>query len=282
MIRTHIVRTVPAFGAVRAFRTVGMAGIVGAAFMVLSLGAAPGHAQSVRINEFMADNDSIESPVGRKNDWIELYNTTAAPVNLTGFYLSDNPDNPTKWQFPAGTTIPAHGYLVVWAYDTTYSGPALYAGWALSKDGEHIRLSGPDQSVMDSVTFGPQVTNRTVARIPNGTGSFTSSCRPTLGQANNCSGTSLAGNRVVEARALDLARAGTGRIAARFALEAPVPVRLSVHDVRGREVALLHEGRLAAGVHHRVFDAGRLPAGTYWFRLRAGGVETMRTGVIMR
>ncbi len=247
----------------------------------LSIAGMPVAAQSVRINEFMADNDSIESPAGRKTDWVELYNTTSSPVNLAGYYLSDNATNPTKWQFPAGTTIPANGYLVVWAYDTTYSG-ALYASWALSKDGEHIRLSTPDQTVMDSVTFGPQVTNRTVARIPNGTGEFTSSCRPTLGQANNCAGTSLKGERVVEARALELARAGSGRIAARFTLEAPAPVRLSVHDVRGREVALLHEGRLAAGVHHRVFDAGRLPAGTYWFRLRAGQVESMRTGVIMR
>src|SRR5690606_28638499 len=120
------------------------------------------------------------SPVGRKADWVELYNTTAAPINLAGYYLSDNPENPAKWQFPTGTSIPANGYLIVWAYDTT-SSSALYATWALSKDGEHIRLSNPDQSVVDSVTFGPQVTNRSVARIPNGTGVFTSSCRPTLG-----------------------------------------------------------------------------------------------------
>ncbi len=252
-----------------------------AALGALWLAGTRADAQSVRINEFMADNDVIESPAGRKNDWIELYNTTSSPVSLAGFFLSDNPENPTKWQFPSGTTIPANGYLVVWAYDTTFSG-ALFASWALSKDGEHIRLSDAAQNVVDSVTFGPQVTNRTVARIPNGTGVFTSSCQPTLGMANNCAGTSVAEGRVVEARALTLARAGAGRLAARFTLETPGPVRLSVHDVRGREVALLHDGRLSAGVHHRVFDAGTLPSGTYWFRLRTGNTEVMRTGVILR
>src|SRR5690606_34144099 len=212
-----------------------------AVFCTLLVAVAPALAQSapsVRINEFMADNDTIESPADKKADWIELYNTTAAPVSLTGFHLSDNPENPTKWQFPEGTSIPANGYLVVWAYDTTYSGGALFASWALAKGGESIRLSGPDLVVMDSVTFGPQTTNRTAARIPNGTGDFTSSCQPTLGMVNNCTGTSLAGVRAVSAHAFTLTRAGAGRIAARFTLDAAAPVRLSVHDLRGREVAV--------------------------------------------
>src|SRR5690606_15198097 len=152
----------------------------------------------------------------------------------------------------------------------------------LAKGGESIRLSGPDLVVMDSVTFGPQTTNRTAARIPNGTGDFTSSCQPTLGMVNNCTGTSLAGARAVPAHAFTLTRAGAGRIAARFTLDAAAPVRLSVHDLRGREVAVLSDGRVSAGAHMRIFDAGALPPGTYWFRLRTGGVEAMRAGVIMR
>lgn len=252
--------------------------------LALSFGGVTGatHAQGVRINEFMADNDTIASPAGNKADWVELYNTTSAPVNLGGMYLSDNATNPTKWQFPTGTTIPANGYLVVWAYDTTYAG-ALYASWALSKDGEHIRLSGSDLSVIDSVTFGPQPKNRTVARIPNGTGTFTSSCQPTLGMQNNCSGTSIAGaGAASEGRDFRLQRAGAGRIAARFTLDASQPVRLSVLDARGREVAVIVEGRLAAGQHVHVFDAAALTPGTYWFRLRAGSVEQVRAGVVLR
>jgi len=255
--------------------------LVLAAGMTASVLAGAASAQAVRINEFMADNDSIASPAGNKADWVELYNTTSSAVNLTGMYLSDNATNPTKWQFPSGTTIPANGYLVVWAYDTTFAG-ALYASWALSKDGEHIRLSAANLSAIDSVTFGPQPKNRTVARIPNGTGSFTSSCQPTLGLQNNCSGTSILGARQAAAAGFSLGRAGNGRIAARFTLAAVAPVRLSVLDARGREVAVVFEGPLAAGAHERAVDPGSLPAGAYTFRLRAGGVEHAHAGVILR
>ena len=55
-------------------------------------------------------------PIRRKyEDWIELYNTTNGDINLSGIYLTDNPDNPTKWEFPAGTVIKASSYLTVWA-----------------------------------------------------------------------------------------------------------------------------------------------------------------------
>jgi hypothetical protein len=48
-------------------------------------------------------------------DWVELFNTTGAAVDLSGFHLSDDPANPTKWPFPAGASIPANGHLVVLA-----------------------------------------------------------------------------------------------------------------------------------------------------------------------
>jgi spore coat protein CotH len=236
----------------------------------------------VRINELMADNDTIASPATVKADWVELYNTSSSPVDLGGRFLTDNPNNPAKWKFPVGTTIAANGYLVVWAYDTTVTG-ALFASWALSKSGEHVRLSNADSSVVDSVTFGAQTTSRTFARIPNGTGAFSSSCLPTLGMANTCVVVSIAGGSFAAGReGLTLARGGAGRIAARFTLSDASAVRLSVLDTRGREVALLFNGRLGAGMHERVFDPGALPSGTYIFRLRAGGVDHVRSGVIMK
>lgn len=235
----------------------------------------------IRINEFMADNDSIKSPAGNNADWIELYNTSAEAISLTGMHLSDNPANPSKWQFPVGASIPANGYLVVWAYDTTASG-SLFARWALSKDGEHIRLSNADSSIVDSVTFGPQSSNRTTARIPNGTGAFSSACLPTLGATNTCVVTATIAAAAAEDRGFALVRGGAGRVEARFALERAGHVRLSVHDGRGREVAVLAQGRFQAGEHRKTFDLGALPGGLYVFRLRAGDVEHVRAGVLMK
>jgi Lamin Tail Domain len=254
--------------------------------LLLAVALSLASAQSVRINEFMADNDTIASPAGNKADWVELYNTTSSPVSLAGMYLSDNATNAAKWVFPTGTTIAANGYLVVWAYDTTFAG-ALYASWSLSKDGEHLRLSAANLSVVDSVTFGLQPKNRSAARIPNGTGTFSSNCLPTLGMQNTCVTTSLAAGSASDrsdphAFGLTRAGAGAGRFAARFTLERASTVHLSVLDARGREVSVLWSGHLAAGGHTRVFDPGMLPGGTYWFRLRAGGTESIRPAVILR
>jgi len=238
-------------------------------------------AQGVRINEFMANNDTIASPATVKADWIELYNTTSSSVSLAGMYLSDDAALPAKWQFPTGTTIAANGYLVVWAYDTTFAG-ALYATWALSKDGEHLRLSASNLTVIDSLTFGIQLKNRSMARVPNGTGGFSASCLPTLGMANSCVVTGLSGTRSPrEGADLSLARAG-GRMTATFTMKGPGRAYLAVLDAQGREVTVLADGSLPSGAHVRAVEAGALTAGTYWLVLRAEGRESMRSIVLLR
>jgi hypothetical protein len=62
----------------------------------------------------------------------------------------------------------------------------------------------------------------------------------------------------------------TGRTAIGFALAEASPVRLSVYDVLGREVAVLVNGELAAGAYAAGFDARGLASGIYVWRLEAG------------
>lgn len=67
----------------------------------------------VKINEYSCSN--LAGPTdayGEREDWIELLNTTAAPINLTGWYLSDKAMNLTKWLIPSGF-IPANGFKMV-------------------------------------------------------------------------------------------------------------------------------------------------------------------------
>lgn len=129
----------------------------------------------VVINEFVADNDStstVSDPDGGYPDWIELYNNTDAAIDLSGAYLSDKADNLVKWAFPAGTTIPADGYLIVWA-DEDGDQQGLHANFKLDKDGEAIYLSNAgDSTRIDEVVFGIQETNVSMSRVPNGTGEF--------------------------------------------------------------------------------------------------------------
>lgn len=116
------------------------------------------------ISEFMAsNNDTLDDEDGNSSDWIEIYNPTNAPIDLTGWYLTGRPDNLTKWQFPA-TILPAHGYLVVFASnkDRAVAGEPLHTNFKLSADGEYVALVQPDGVTIASQyvpTFPPQVTD---------------------------------------------------------------------------------------------------------------------------
>lgn len=129
-------------------------------------------ANGVVINEILAQNtNGAKDESGDYEDWVELYNNNDFEVDLSGFYLSDNSNNVTKWQFPEGTIIPGNGYLIVWADDEEDEGP-LHASWKISVDGESVTLSNPQRALVDQVIFGPQVRNMGLARVPNGIGDF--------------------------------------------------------------------------------------------------------------
>jgi hypothetical protein len=146
----------------------------------------------VLINEWMAANTTFrQDPTDATyDDWIELYNPEQTPVELTGYSLSDRLTNATgRWLFPAGTTLPARGFLFVWAdEDTDQNGVdpsgALHAGFRLSQGGEAIGLFAPDGSVIDSVMFAGQTNNVSQGRWPDGTASIYFMPQPTPGQAN--------------------------------------------------------------------------------------------------
>jgi len=122
----------------------------------------------VVINELMASNTgTLADPQGEFDDWIELRNITDQEIDLTGRYLSDEPNNPRKWAFPAGTVIPADGYLIVWADEDGSATPGLHASFKLSADGEEIFLTDTDanfNAILDSVNFGAQATDRSYGR----------------------------------------------------------------------------------------------------------------------
>ena len=130
----------------------------------------------VVINEFMARNAaSITDPQGEYDDWIELYNTSDAEVDLSGMYLSDNKDDLRKWAFPRSTTIPSGGYLIIWADEDGKSRPGLHANFKLSGNGEIVMLIDRDEkanAILDSIEFGKQEKDAAMGRFTDGSGEF--------------------------------------------------------------------------------------------------------------
>ena len=149
---------------------------------------------SVVINEFMASNaQTIADAQGGYDDWIELYNKSQAVIDLSGYYLSDDPRKLKKWRFPDGTSIGANSYLVVWAdrsssyTDITAQPPRLHANFELSRRGEEILLVDTDENgnaIIDRIAYGRQREDRSVGRSPNGFGEFGTARAPTPGRAN--------------------------------------------------------------------------------------------------
>src|SRR5262249_9509247 len=101
--------------------------------------------------------------------------------DLSSYRLTDNLSKPGKWTIPAGTFIPAGGFLLVWADNDTnqnHLGGELHAGFDLAASGEAIGLYTPDLVELDHVTFGPQVTDQSQGRYPDGGSSITNMVAP--------------------------------------------------------------------------------------------------------
>ena len=139
---------------------------------------------SVLINEILAANTATNlDPNGQAEDWIELINTTSSPIDLAGFYLSDDALNLLEWQIPAGTVIPANGYLLVWAdKDTTEQG--LHCNFKLGSSGDYVYLSH-GFNVHDQISFGVQTPDVAYARCPDAGLNF-AQVTPTPLATNNC------------------------------------------------------------------------------------------------
>lgn len=137
----------------------------------------------VVINEIMASNTSTAADeAGQYEDWIELYNLSNVPVDLSGYSLSDDPGNIGKWIFGDGTVIPSGGYVIVWADEDGAQGP-MHANFKLSASGETLLLADAQHRLLDTMSYGQQQPDMGYARVPNGTGPF--GIQPPTFGANN-------------------------------------------------------------------------------------------------
>ena len=115
------------------------------AIVLLASGAFAG---TIRINEFLADNTStsLEDEDGDTPDWVELYNPKSSPFELAGRFLTDDPSELAKWEFPA-VSVPGHGYLMIFASGknrTPANGDPLHTNFLLDRSGEYLALVDAD------------------------------------------------------------------------------------------------------------------------------------------
>lgn len=139
----------------------------------------------VVINEFQSSNQSTKADAdGDFEDWIELHNPGDAAINLSGFGLSDNANRPFKWVFPE-VSIPAGGYLLVWASGKDRSNPAgeLHTNFSISSDGEPLLITRPNGSTADFIAAQRLYPDISYGRRADGSG-FAFFASPTPGNPN--------------------------------------------------------------------------------------------------
>ncbi|MBN1507516.1 MAG: CotH kinase family protein [Sedimentisphaerales bacterium] len=143
-----------------------------------------GQSREVLINEFLASNQATDGDpeFGELSDWIELYNTTAVAVDLSGYYVTDNLDEPLKWRVPNGTRIPGAGFLLLWA-DSRDTG--LHTSFKLDKGGEQLGLYAPDGAAVDALSFSAQQDDTSYGRLATDANQWGYFSPPSPGSVND-------------------------------------------------------------------------------------------------
>ncbi|MBD5266964.1 MAG: lamin tail domain-containing protein [Bacteroides sp.] len=132
--------------------------------------------RGLRINEIMVQNDSnYVDDYGRHGAWIELFNSTYAPMEISSVFITNDSLQPKKYPVPLGdvnTEIPARQHVLFWA-DSEPSKGTFHLSFSLTP-GEDNWIGVYDANgitLIDSVTVPASLLpNTTYARILDGIG----------------------------------------------------------------------------------------------------------------
>lgn len=132
---------------------------------------------------------SAAPPAPEFLDWIELKNNGATPADLSGWRITDDADEPAKWTFPPGTTIPAGGYLVLACSGRDVTTPVtaggmLHTNFALNSEGEILLLSDASGAVQSQVSSVPDQNHFYTWGLDIGSGQYRFMAKGTPGAPN--------------------------------------------------------------------------------------------------
>lgn len=141
-------------------------------------------AQSLFLNEWMVENSTVLADEdGDFSDWVEIYNEGNTPVNLLGFGLSDNENNPFKWVF-GSTIIQPNDFLIVFCSDKDrLNGAEPHTNFKLSGSDELV-LTNPQGTVLDEKELENSPFDISMGYVVDGGGQTTEFYKSTPGYSN--------------------------------------------------------------------------------------------------
>lgn len=242
----------------------------------ITITASQSVADYIVVNEFMADNDNIiPDPAGEYDDWLELYNPTTDSILLTGKYLTDKPDQLNKWQFTQQNLyLNPEEFLLIWC-DEDSGQAGIHTNFALSKGGEFIAIVETDGvSIIDSITFGQQITDTSYGRFPDATHNWYFMENPTPGSSNVA--TDVEDEFIPQNFGLSVyPNPFNPSTTIQYTLPAMSTVGLKIYDILGREVWSYYEEEKPAGIYKILWNGknnfgNSVSSGIYILRLFAG------------
>ncbi len=143
----------------------------------------------IKVNELSAANSIFINDHYKKNDWIELYNTTDEDIDIAGMYVSDNLMKPFKWQVPTSdisgvpTVIAPHSHIVIWA-DKLDPISQLHSSFKLASEGGEVLITAADQTWCDTLCYTVHKGEQSVGLYPDGGNTVYIMDKPTIAAAN--------------------------------------------------------------------------------------------------
>jgi len=124
--------------------------------------------QDIFINEILSQNKGlVKNTAGNSFDYIELYNSSAKTVDLSGYFLSDHKDTLKMFTIPAGIKIAPKGFILLWANGDGET-KELNTNFKLSQKGEKLFLSFPNGTLCHSLKYKRQFSNISYGLLPDG------------------------------------------------------------------------------------------------------------------
>lgn len=250
----------------------------------------PGGSDSpLRINEILAKNDNVNTDQsGEYDDWLEIYNSGSEALPLSGHYLTDDPNNLTKWMIPnGGVMLGAGGHIIFWC-DEDQEQLGLHTNFKLSANGEFLALVAPDGiSIIDAFNFGPQQTDVSYGRLQDGGEEWGFFSMPTPGDPNAPSSVVDSNTRPGNFTLFSFPNPFNASTQISYHLPVDGFTYLRILDLNGREVKQLTAGLQNLGKHSLAWNArdgqgNVVPAGIYFVQLQQASHISTRKILLLK
>jgi hypothetical protein len=248
------------------------------AIVLITMSAASityAQSSSVKMNEIYSRGTTTDP------DWIELYNSSNSPVDISSYKIYDSGGQggtKSKKTFTTGTSIAAKGFYVV---VTDGSGETDFG---LSNNGEEVWLEDGSGTVIDDVVFPALTATQSYGRIPDGETLQILNVQ-TKGSSNGTNAveeeTSLPTSYILEQNYPNPFNPST---VISYQLPTSSFVTLKVFNILGGEIETVVNEYQNAGIHHSKFPIGKseLTSGIYFYRLQADKFVQIKKMILLK